>query len=391
MGILKELFLNSKKQRVAEEEAKFVALPAKKKEEICKKILQLDKNGVKNIIAKKPYILPQVISDLNLDNLTELVDLATKNGVSVYDLIDKSKKISNEAIVNIAVKNQPELVLELDDMPQLQDLINVETLVEAFTKNPEVIFSECKALNKKIMVTGTKRDGTEGTRHSKLKTQLQRAMNLFFRPESYKGNGFDEFAKSIADQIDAVAFMKKIFGSKMTTRSTTAANEMLKREPEKGSVVPAKTLHNWNNRVLYTIPNQAKRKVSKRDGLYAKYTSHLFGLLHNPALNTFSEEEKTRLVKKCVSIVPDLYNMLLGSEAFAEIVKKLTVQLTTYETFKKMGLENEAKDFLASIGEEQSKSVLSRAKANVTRRTNKKSKVKKQKTVETPATLTETL
>ena len=162
----------------------------------------------------------------------------------------------------------------------------------------------------------------------------------------------------------------------MTTRSITAANETLKQDPQKGSVVPAKTLHNWNNRVLYTIPNQARRETKKSANKYEAYREYLLGLLQNPSLNSFTETEKTKLVKKCVSIVPEVFFDLDKVKGYENVKNKLTVQLTAYETLKKMGNKEDAELLLSDIGAEQSKKVLAKAKANVTRKANKKASKK---------------
>jgi hypothetical protein len=374
MGIFREFINSRKKKKETLEEKKFNALSVEQKKEVCDKVLQLNGNGIENMISKKPYILPYIIADVKVEEVERLVDIATKKGVSVYDLIDKNNRFANSAILNIAAKNQPELILELDDMPALQDLITSDTLIEAFTKNPEVLFSNCKALESSIKTFGTKRDGTEGVRYTKLKTQLQRAMNLYFRPESYSSNGFDDFAWSIAGRIDDNTFGQKVASNKMTTRSTTAANETLKQDPNKGAVVPAKTLHNWNNRVLHTLPNEVRKKLRKSKVNYSEFQKYIIGLLKNPSLNSFSDKEKTKLAKKCVSILPEVYFELSKIAAFEDTAKELTVQLTAYETFKKQKKDVEALKLLGTLSEKEVKKLEARVKANKTRKANKTKK-----------------
>ena len=63
----------------------------------------------------------------------------------------------------------------------------------------------------------------------------------------------------------------------MLTRSTTAINETLKRNPEKGKVVPAKALQRWNNRVLYIIPSEARKMIKKDKAYYDIYRGYLLG------------------------------------------------------------------------------------------------------------------
>jgi len=387
MNIFKEFFNTRKKRKEEEEEQKFNKMTQKQKEVICINAKNLDEKALKNLIAKKPYLLSHIIADLEVDYIPELVDIATKKEIDIDNLVGKSTIIQNETIVNIAVKNRPELVLELDTRKDLQNLISADSLIVAFTKDPNVLYSSCEVLNSKLTLHGKDKEGKDITRTATLKSQLQRAMNLYFRPESMMNNGFDSFAKSIADKIDEKLFMEKVFGNKMTTRSTTAANEMLKQDPSKASVTPAKALHNWNNRVLHVVPNKAKRETKASADKYKMYKLYILGLLENPALNSFSEKEKTSLAKKCVSIVPELYYNLVTLQAFNAVAKKLTVQLSAYEAFKKQGKKDDMEYMLDFIGKENQKKVLARSKANATRRANKKAKAKEEAAKEEPAAL----
>lgn len=373
MGFFKNIFNSLKEKKANKEEEQFNNLSAENKTIYLNKVKNLSETQLEKAIEKQPYLLPHIIADLKVDNYIKLIDIATKKGVDLFDLIDKNSIIENNTIVNIAVENQPALVLELDDMPNLQEMITPETLIQAFVKNPEVLFSNCPALNKRIVLMGQDKEGKVAKRSSTLRAQLQRAMNLYFRPESNMKNGFDDFAKSIAEQINDAKFVEIVAGNKMTTRVTTAANETLKRSPEKGRVVPAKTLHKWNNRVMYTIPNEARKGLKKSKVSYETYTKYLTGLLSNPSLNSFTNEERTRLVKRCVSIVPELY-FELRSLNHADSAEKLTVQLSAYEAFKAMKKDDYADALLDYLGKEQSKKILAKSKANATRKANKKAK-----------------
>lgn len=373
MGFFKNLFNNVKEKIATKEEEQFNKLSADDKVVYLNKILSLSDDKLEKAIEKQPYLLPHLIPNLKSRNYVDLIDIATQKGVDLFDLIDKNPNINNTLIINLAVKNQPELVLELDDMPNLQEKITTDSLIAAFVKNPEVLFSNCPALNKKVTLRAKDKNGKEVIRNSTLRVQLQRAMNLYFRPEAEMGNGFDNFAKSIAEKINDKKFAEIVAGNKMTTRVTTAANETLKRSPEKGRVVPAKTLHKWNNRVMYTLPNEARKGLKKSKVSYEKYQNYLLGLLSNPSLNSFTKEEKTRLAKRCVSIVPEIYFELRGL-GHHEIAEQLTVQLSAYEAFKAMKKDDFADALLDFIGKEQSKKVLAKSKANKTRKANKKAK-----------------
>ena len=390
MGFLRDLFNNRKKQKETEEEKKFNNMPLQNRYEMCERELGFEgKKDLERLITKKPYMLPYMIADLDVDNLEKLVDIATKKNVDIDNLIGKSSVIPDETIVNIAVKNKPELVLELDTRKDLQNMITTDTLIEAFTKDPNVIYSDCAALDAEIKVKGIDKDGNETERKLKLKPQLQRAMNLYFRPEAMRKNGFDDYAKSIADRIDTNLFMAKIFSNKMTTRSTTAANEMLKQNPEKASVAPAKTLHNWNNRVLHTVPNQA-RKIKNAEVRYNKYKDYLLGLLENSALNSFTKEERKSLLKKCVLVAPDLYYSVSVNKLYNDIFedKKAceNLQYLTYKAYKLQKRPEAANEFLAELPEENQKRVMSKFKATATRKANRNAEKEAIKTEE-PQTL----
>ncbi len=369
MGILKELIKLTKEKKISLEEEKFNNYSDVRKMAILDSVKELTGKELEKAIESKPYYLPHIIGKIEDEILINLVNIATKKGVSVYDLIDKSNVISNTVIVNIAVVNQPELVLELDDMPELQDLITSKSLIEAFIKNPEVVFSECKALNSKVILRGKDRTGKDITRVTTLKKQFQRAINLYFRPNAYKGNKLDNFAKSIADRIDNVAFKNIIGGNRMTTRLSTAANETLKADPEKARVFPAKALKNWNNRTLYVVPNEVRKAIKNQKVNYSEYYGHMLGELNNPSLNSFSQKERTNFAKKCVAICPEIFFALDKIKAFADISKMLTVQLSAYEAFK----DNKQlqKEVLKMVDPEQQKKLLAKVKSNETRRANK--------------------
>ena len=355
-------------------EEKFNKLDYKKKQEIINKVMKLKHDALDRAIEKQPYLLPEIIGNVPVEemNVIKLLNIATKANVSIYDLVDKNTSISNSLIVNIAVSNQPQLIMELDDMPQLQDLITPDTFVNAFTKNPEVLFSTAKALNKNIIVSSTVVNGQRKVKKSPLKVQLQRALNIYFRPEVYTGTNFDEFAKSIADDIKSKNFADIVTSTKMITRSVTAANETLKVNPEKARVMPATALKNWNNRVLYTYPNMVKKQMAKNGVDYHTYYEHMLGLLKNSSLNSFSEEERARFAKKCVAICPDLIFELPKIKAFEHISGKLTVQLSAYEGFKAKNENDKASSLMLWVDDEKRrKDILQKAKANETRRANK--------------------
>ena len=408
MGIFKDFFNTLKERKTTREEEKFNKLDATEKQIILNKVLE-QKNNAKvmaGIIEKEPYLLPYLIADLKGDNVDvlPLVDIALSKGVNIYDILDKNNDITNEEVVNLAVANHPDIIFELEDNKKYANLLTVDTIISAFRKNPEVMFSDCAVLDSAITLSMTaickkSKDGKnvfvreyeegaelgEGeyvatlTRQTTLRTQLKRALNLYFRPESYSARHFDYYAKEIANGINGEKFVEKVQGNRMTTRVTTAANETLKRNPEKGKVVPASTLHRWNNRVLYTLPSEARKQFKKNanDALtYVAYLQYLTGLLENPSLNSFTEEEKTRLAKRCVSIIPDIYEGLYYMNGYEKIAEKLTVQLSAYEAYKAQGDEAGAKRLLQSLSEKQAKKLLAKNKANGTRRKNARAKAK---------------
>lgn len=383
MGIFKEYVKALKNNRLVKNEANFEKMNEKERKKLISTIKKLDEKKLEREIEKAPYIFPHVIGDLKVskETMEKLVAIASKNDVNVYDMIDKKSILTNAEIVNVAVKNQDGLFFELEDMPALQDLITTETLIELFVNNPEVIFANYKLLDKKFEIEGINKDGKESKRSTTLRKQFQRALNIYFRPNTYRGNKFDEFAKSIADKISTEQFNKLVQENKVLTRSTTAANEILKKEPQKGEIMPAKALKRWNNRVLYTIPNQIRKELKSKVSAdrYKKFVKYNLGLLQNSSLGAFTEKERTKLAKRCVTICPEIFFELTNINEFAHTAKELTVQLSAYKALKDRG-QTELKDkLLSNVGEAQSKKIVARDKANTTRNKNKAKKAKLQK------------
>ena len=133
------------------------------------------------------------------------------------------------------------------------------------------------------------------------------------------------------------------------------------------------------NKVMYVIPNQARKKAKNSEQNYENYYNYLLGLLKNPALNSSDTNEKARLVKRCVSIIPELYFGLMSVDNYNDVLNQLTVQLTAYEAFKKQKKLMHVDALFDYIGEENGKKVLARAKANETRKANRKNKQKEAK------------
>ena len=385
MGLFEKLFNSMKvksaekeERKISEEEAKFNSLNLKEQKAYIEDILSkyVGEEQLKKLINAKPYIFPRIIDKCGTYSL---VDVATKKGVSVLDLLGKNSKLQDETIVNIAAKNQPELVFS-NLLPKIyKDMISVSTIESLFCKNPAVVLSDCAALKTIIETKGIRKDGKEQVRHSTLKAQLLRATNLYMRPQIYKDNGFDSYAKAIADSIKGAEFVKNL--EKMTSSLTTAANEILTKSPEKAKSSSASALHNWNNRVAHKLPKLAKSELtkskvleqSKANVVRAKWHKLLCGLLSNPALNSFTHKEKVSLVKDCVSVMPEVYYEL-SSMGLKDIANESSIQLRAYEAYKKLGDIDSAYYLIEYIGDEQGKKIMARGKANATRKANKANK-----------------
>ena len=388
MGILKDIFKIVKDKKTIKDEEKFNKLSEEQKEEVVNKLAELqskqqESDLLEKKVAEAPYIMPYLISKLNWKHGYDpkLVSIALENGISIYDLLDKNKDISNDDILNFAVETNPEIVFEIEDKKQYSDLITRDSIIKAFQKNPQVIFADLKVFDEddehKIVLKREEyvnNEQKEFTRKTTLRKLLKRALNLYFRPEAYSEKQFDGYAMEIASQIKSDSFVEKVEDNKMTTRVITAANETLKRNPEKGRVVPGSVLHMHKNRVMYVIPNQAKKNVNKSQENYKNYRKYMHGLLENSALKLSQTEEKVRIVKRSVSIVPELFFDLKKDEAYRDVLNKLTVQLSAFEAFKNQDKNKDASTLLTLVGAENEKKILSRAKANKTRKANKNKK-----------------
>ena len=384
MGILKEIFKKVKDEKTLKEEGKFNKLSDAQKNEVVNGLLRLDDYQLQKKISAHPYLMPYLMAKKDMSHIypVGLVDIALEKGVSIYDLLDKSTTVSNDTIINHAIIGHPEIVFEIEDKKQYADHIWDWALEKAFIKNPQIMFSSLKKLDEPIELTRYEYvDGERKIfiRKSTLRKVFQRALNLYFRPEAYSEKQFDDWSKEIAGLINVDNFVEKVQDNKMITRVTTAANETLKRNPEKGSVIPGSALHMNNNKVMYVIPNQARKALKHSNNNYDAYWKYMTGLLMNPALNTASNAEKTRLVKRCVSIIPEIYFGLHKVAGYENVLNQLTVRVTAYETFRKQNKDFEADALLQHISEEDQKKVLARAKANVTRKKNKAQKAKEEK------------
>ena len=382
MGILKEIFKIVKDKKTIRDEEKFNELTEEQREEVINKLSELQSKPevLEKKVAEAPYVMPYLISKLNWKNgyNPNLVSIALKNGISIYDMLDKNNVVTNEDILNFAVETNPEIVFEIEDKKEYADLITQDSIIRAFKKNPQVIFADLDVFkeDEEHKITLKREECVKGemkefTRKTYLRKVLKRALNLYFRPEAYSEKQFDGWAMDIASGIKSDSFVEKVEDNKMTTRIITAANETLKRNPEKGRVVPGSVLHMHNNRVMYVIPGQAKKQARNSEKNYNNYHKYLLGLLENSALNLSNNEEKVRLAKRCVSIVPEVYFDLNKNVSYKNVLNKLTVQLSAYEAFKQQGKNKDADALLLFVGDENEKKILSRAKANKTRKNNR--------------------
>ena len=99
--------------------------------------------------------------------------------------------------------------------------------------------------------------------------------------------------------------------------------------------------------------------------------------LKNPALNAFDQKTKNKLVRRCVEVWPETYFELKNIKGLENTANCLTVQMSAYKTLKSRK-QTELLDKLASqIGDEQTKKVVARNKANQTRKQNKSSSTAK--------------
>ena len=329
-----------------------------------------EKKNNARVEAKTQEVLNYITGKdkVSLADARELVNIATKQGVNLYDLVDKGSNLSNEEIVNIAVRNQPELVLELDDKPRYQDLISVETFIEAFANNPMVILSNCKALKEKIEVVGKNADGTEKRQKSNLRAQCLRALNMYYRPKTKVKNGFNDYAIKIVEKIEKNAeFEKNLQNKRILTRSTTVANESIKKDASKSKYFPADALKLNNNKVLFLIPRTLH--FGKLD--YEKQKNIILEFLKNPSLNAFENKTKEKFVKRCVKYWPEIYFELKNIQGLEFTANSLTVQLSAYATFSARDKDYSAKIILKEVDEERAKKILAKEKANNTRYANK--------------------
>ena len=380
MGIIKDFFDLRKKNKVVVDGKKFEELSEEEQTKECNKLLaSKDYNDLKKNLAKKPYLLPHVVADLDLDNeqMKEIIYIGTKeNDFDLDKLLERANNISKQDIVEIALKNRPDFAVEKYNRPDILNHLGTNAIIDIFAKYPAIIKANCDVLKEPVKLYGKDKDDKVITRKSTLLAQLKRALNLYFRPEAEQKNGFDSFALEIVSKIDDKPFLESVFSENMIKYIPTAANEMLKRNPEKARLVPGKTFHLWNNRTFYVVPNEVRKNLRKTQVEYKKARELQLGELKNASLKSFSETEKINLAKKCVKNVPENYFDICTLENYSEVKKNLAVQLYTYLAFKKQGKKDGIVALFKEVGAESEKKILARAKANATRKANQKAKAK---------------
>lgn len=387
MGIFKDFFDLRKKNKAEMDGKKFEELSLEEQAKECDRILAFkDYKEFKKNLAKKPYLLPYIMSDLDLDyqKMLEVIYIGTKD--TDFDL-DKllevaNNKISKKDIIEVALKNKPEYAIEKYNRPEILNYLGSDAIIDMFAKYPAVINADCDALKTKgkdITLFGKGKNDKVITRKSTLLAQLKRALNLYFRPEAKQDNGFDDFALTIVNKIEDKPFLESVFSENMIKYIPTAANEMLKKNPEKARIVPGKTFHLWNNRTFYVVPNEVRKKLKSARVKYAKARELQLGELKNASLKSFTEAEKINLVKKCVKNVPENYFDICKMENYSETKNNGAVQLYTYVAFKKQGKQDEITALFKMVGSKSEKKILAREKANATRKANKRAKAKAEK------------
>lgn len=376
-------FTSGKKYYTAEE---FENLSFEQQNEYLDSITSISNIGeLSYAVAKSPFVLGYVMDSLNVDESAKklLISIATKNGANVYDLLDRDSKISNETIINIAVANQPHLIFELQSDKTLQDMITPDAFIEAFAKNPTVLISDCKALKAKLRLKVQRKDGTEVTYNTTVRTQCMRAINLFYRDRKSKSD-YDAFARTILQKICCEdEFYKQLRDRTMLTRSTTSANECIKRRVEDARFLPAQSLRLNKNKVLYSVPRQAKKEQTKES--YDYYKNVMLQFLRSSSINTLPEKTKENLVRRCVSIWPEIFFELKNINTLKLTASSLPVQMSAYKAMKDRKLEDMKAEFVAEIGGADTKKVEARTKANATR---KKNKINAKKQSQSTATAT---
>ncbi|MBR4124133.1 MAG: hypothetical protein IKR12_01030 [Clostridia bacterium] len=389
MSIIKDFFNLRKKNKEAADSKKFEDLSVEEQEKECKRLLAFnDYKEFKKNLEKKPYMLSYIVDRLDLDHnqMKEVIYIGTKETDFDLDkLLERANNISKQEIVEIALKNKPEFALEkYNNRTDILNLLGTNAIIDIFAKYPAIIRANCDVLKQNVTLYGKDKNNKLITRKSTLLAQLKRAMNLCFRPEAEQSNGFDDFAlNEIVSKIkDKQLFKNAVYSENMIKYVPTAANEMLKKHPEKARYVPGKTYDLWNCRTMYVVPNEIRKRSKMNKEEYAKSRELQLGELKNPSFKSKGENAKINLVKKCVKNVPENYFDICTLENYSEVKNNLAVQLHTYLAFKKQGKEEEIAKLFEVVGSESEKKILARVKANATRKANQKAKAKAAKEAE---------
>ena len=98
---------------------------------------------------------------------------------------------------------------------------------------------------------------------------------------------------------------------------------------------------------------------------------YLFFILRSSSINTLPEKTKENLVRRCVSIWPEIFFELKNINTLKLTASSLPVQMSAYKAMKDRKLEDMKAEFVAEIGGADTKKVEARTKANATRKKNK--------------------
>ena len=257
-------------------------------------------------VQEAPYVLPMLWTNWKSDaNIDKIVLLAIAGDANVFkQLQNKPDFVATKDYVNMAVESEPRFIFDLTD--EQKDMIETNTIISAFQKNPVVLASNCKALKERVKLTFDVQENGKVTKkeiNPTIKSQLQLALRLAEGVSDYH-KGYDDFALPIAEALQK----SQLFGEyknqpKVVENIPTVVNAMIKKQDQRLRCASEKTWKLYNNKVLHFAVKSSARE-----------NSQLEGIINDLPISQFDDKLVERLIVAGLKVNPKFYNQLSSVE-----------------------------------------------------------------------------
>ncbi|MGN1221854.1 MAG: hypothetical protein ACI4TT_01305, partial [Christensenellales bacterium] len=197
-----------------------------------------------------------------------IVKLAIKLMPENVTKLGKGNVVPTKEFVNLALEQKPSVVFDMNE--QLKSMIDINSFVKAFAKDPEICACNAPVLKKKII-----RD-IEVYRNGKLqelkyvssvRNECLKAIRIAMGV-SKQHQGYDDFAVEIAKQLKQNKVLEKYqTKDKMATKLATVVNSLIKNQDVRIYAMPVEVWKLNNYKTLYLAVKESVKKGSKISGI----------------------------------------------------------------------------------------------------------------------------